>query len=77
MNTCKTCRNFCADSTYVGFGSCLLMGDANEFYFTPKERTAELDRCYGWDIESYRAGTYVGENFGCIHWEKLNGCNTN
>lgn len=77
MDTCKTCRNFRADDLYVGFGDCLMMGDANKFNFMPKDRTAELDRCYGWDYESFSAGTHVGENFGCIHWEKLNGSNAN
>lgn len=77
MNTCKNCKQFNADDFYVGFGDCSLMQDANGFLFQPKNRTAELDRCYGWDYEGYSAGVYVGQNFGCIHWEKLNGSNDN
>lgn len=75
MNTCEGCKNFSADDLYIGFGECLLMGDYNRFKFMPKDRTAELDRCYGWDYEGYSAGVYVGKDFGCIHWEKLNGSN--
>ena len=74
MNTCKTCRNFCAnDFVAKGFGNCLMMNDANDydFYNSNPILKPHLDRCYGWDYESYKAGTYVGENFGCIHWEKL------
>lgn len=70
MNTCKDCANFISETLYDGFGQCDKMEDANHFSFVPEDRTAELDKCYGWDYESYSAGTYVGENFGCIHWEK-------
>ena len=70
MNTCKDCKHLEADTLYIGFGYCGKMGDSNHFKFHPKDRTAELDKCYGWDYEGYSAGTYVGENFGCIHWEK-------
>jgi len=29
------------------------------------------DRLEYWDSESYSAGFYVGENFGCKHYKKL------
>jgi hypothetical protein len=73
MHTCKTCRNFVTDELIdKSFGTCLLMGDANDYDFYSDKTTLKpwTDRCYGWDYESYKAGTYVGENFGCIHWEK-------
>jgi hypothetical protein len=65
---CYNCKNYIADDLYIGFGECNLMQDSNKFEFMPKELTAEKDKCYGWDSESYVAGVYVGENFGCIHW---------
>jgi hypothetical protein len=39
------------------------MGDSND-------SATPVDKCMGWDSESYRAGVYVGPKFGCIHWEK-------
>lgn len=73
MHTCKNCRHFSSDSILVeGYGHCALMGDGNDFDFYDAEskNLAPTDRCYGWDYEGYRAGTYVGKDFGCIHWEK-------
>lgn len=81
MDTCSTCRNFVRDIDVAekGFGSCLFMQDANDFNFYDftdfENQQPSTDRCYGWDFESYKAGVHVGENFGCIHWEKLNGSN--
>ena len=77
MHTCKNCSNFSAEELYKTFGYCLLMGDSNdfEFYKDDAENKPSTDRCYGWDYEGYSAGTYVGKDFGCIHWEKLNGSN--
>ena len=60
---------------YIGFGECSLMGDMNNYNFMPnaKPPTPSKARCYGWDVESYKAGCNVGEEFGCIHYgEKPN-----
>lgn len=62
MSTCKTCKHFKPNDLMEDkFGDCALMGDSNE-------GMADNTRAYGWDYESYSAGVYVGENFGCIHW---------
>ncbi len=63
---CKTCKHYQpADQEWQGLwqGSCALMKDANTG-MDPKIH----DRVYGWDCEGYVAGTYVGPEFGCIHW---------
>lgn len=28
----------------------------------------QLDTLIYWDYEAYKAGFYVGQEFGCIHW---------
>jgi hypothetical protein len=64
-NTCDKCRHYTPtiNPKKPHDGKCAQMGDAN---FTANA----VDRCSGWDYESYRAGVYVGPKFGCIHWEK-------
>lgn len=61
MKTCNKCKHFKPSDYDKGFGDCALMGDCNE-------GMTDDTRAYGWDYESYSAGVYVGENFGCIHW---------
>lgn len=64
MNTCNKCKHFKPNDLMENkFGECALMGDSNE-------GTKDTSKAYGWDYESYFAGVYVGENFGCIHWVK-------
>ena len=60
--TCKNCAHFIkALAIEDDFGGCALLGDAND-------GMTDNTRAYGWDYEGYRAGAYVGINFGCIHW---------
>lgn len=68
--TCDKCTHYTptenpdwANAIYTG--SCALMGDANQ-----QEPWVGIDRCAGWDAESYSAGVHVGPKFGCIHWER-------
>lgn len=64
MKTCNKCKHFKPDGLMENkFGDCALMGDSNE-------GTKDTSKAYGWDYESYCAGVYVGEKFGCIHWAK-------
>lgn len=68
-NTCDRCAHYTPTehpqwehTKYAG--SCALMGDSNK-----QDQLVSIDRCNGWDGESYYAGVYVGPKFGCIHWE--------
>jgi hypothetical protein len=63
QKTCDKCAHYAPAKWNKGFGDCDLMGDANEGIW-------DTTHAYGWDCESYRAGVYVGEKFGCIHWLK-------
>lgn len=68
--TCDKCNHYKPDenppsSSYEYAGSCVLMGDSND-----QLSCVAVDRCAGWDYESYGAGVYVGPKFGCIHWVK-------
>jgi hypothetical protein len=61
---CKNCAHYTPDEV-KGYhaGVCALMGDIND-------EPNKADRCSGWDYGSYRAGVYVGPEFGCIHFTK-------
>ena len=72
--TCDRCEHYTPAKVYEHLGGeraaqqknqggCALLGDSND-------GTADDDKAYGWDYESYRAGVYVGPKFGCIHWLK-------
>ncbi len=72
QKTCSKCEHY-TPGYPKGFGDCALMGDINEHpldYSTDTRASMQTDRAYGWDYEGYRAGVYVGEKFGCIHWLK-------
>jgi hypothetical protein len=60
---CGKCEHYTPAKWDEGFGDCDLMDDAND-------GKPDSTRAYGWDYEGYRAGVYVGVNFGCIHWMK-------
>ena len=62
---CKSCAHYTPNREHQWKGSCNLMGDENKH-----TNGLGLDRCLGWDYESYFAGVYVGPEFGCIHWEE-------
>lgn len=64
--TCDKCAHYSPPDNWrsdPNQGDCALMGDSNDGLNAP-------DKVQGWDYEGYRAGTYVGPKFGCIHWEK-------
>ena len=67
-NTCDKCKQYNQHSIHDKHGSCALIADINDV----GERALSTDKAYAWDYEGYRAGTYVGIKFGCIHWEKKN-----
>ena len=67
---CKTCKHWtrCTrdfDKKFHGVHSGECSSNAFEYTgdggFTPKDGLAY------WDADSYRAGFYTGENFGCVH----------
>lgn len=65
-NTCDRCVHYTPstypeDDDFQYAGACALMGDSGD---APNA----IDRCSGWDYESYKAGVYVGPKFGCIHF---------
>lgn len=64
-NTCDKCAHYTPSPNpkKPHQGDCELMGDFND-------GMQDIDKCVGWDSESYSAGVYVGPKFGCIHWEK-------
>lgn len=58
---CKDCKYFTRSEKGM-----------NNFCHNPKfvyQDVKEDDQLAYWDYESYSAGFYVGENFGCIHFE--------
>ena len=42
--------------------------DSNKFTY---HDIKESDQLAYWDAESYKAGIYVGEDFGCIHFKPI------
>ena len=76
IKRCSSCRHYTPggfDGQSIWQGRCALMGDANEIFESREDTespdSTPNDRCFGWDYESYYAGVYVGQEFGCIHWE--------
>jgi hypothetical protein len=67
---CGSCQHFTQDDCDEHIGECALTLDYNDYFVTSGASRAPNDRILGWDGESWRAGAYVGNNFGCIHWEK-------
>lgn len=71
---CKNCKYFIRNNIDNGwgnnkYGSC----NCDKFVYGgsyEKEKVGQNDRLFYEDFESYSAGFEVGENFGCIHWEK-------
>lgn len=66
MSHCATCRHYTPKPHYEGFGSCALIVDVNDC----DEGGMNKRLAYSWDYEGYSSGNYVGEAFGCIHFER-------
>lgn len=71
INRCRTCKYWKhidkgSFPHEPGFGSC----SCKKFI---EHGTSErvTDGLVYWDYEGYSAGFKTGENFGCIHWEKI------
>lgn len=70
MNTCKNCLFFKQDFDYypddTRFGVC----ESGKIIYKRRSEVQEKDvLCYQ-DYENYRAYHFVGEDFGCIHFEE-------
>lgn len=67
---CKNCKYYNADNLYEkikSYGEC----DCPKFiYDYDFDKHEEKDILSYWDCESYNAGFEVGEEFGCIHFER-------
>ena len=68
---CKNCKHWkrmtdAFDVSYHGpaAGNCL----SHKFVYSPQDNKVPADGLEYYDAESYSAGFYTGENFGCIHW---------
>ena len=67
---CKHCVYYKIDESYNGLGSCEKIIDYNDVEYkipykgeAPKEYRNQI---LSWDYEGYASGAYVGEEFGCI-----------
>ena len=71
MNTCDKCKHYSPNEERAKhMGDCALMGDFNDLTYGENYiRVIDPTRAYGWDNEGWTAGVYVGEKFGCIHWQ--------
>ena len=67
---CKNCKYYNDDNQYgkvKSYGEC----DCSKFiYDYDYEHCKEKDVLIYYDYESYNAGFKVGEEFGCIHFER-------
>ena len=74
MIRCKDCKFWIRDYRYRGevkvdmiFGSC----GCDKFQYDDSESPNEDDILSYWDFEGCSAGFSTGQNFGCIHGEKI------
>ena len=65
---CKNCKHFGYLENIVNsnYGEC----NCNKFEYGGASEMEETDKLFYSDYEGYDANFMVGENFGCIHWEK-------
>ena len=64
---CENCKHWTRDpvSLLEAHGDCALMEDSNDVSL----KSLDDARVYAWDYEGYTAGTYVGKNFLCMHFQ--------
>jgi len=62
LNHCKDCDNYDADNAFCGSGKIRY----DEHFWSGRNRP--LDGFVFCDSEQYGCGSYVGPEFGCIHF---------
>lgn len=72
MNRCKNCEYFNRNKddkfNNIKYGSC----NCEKFqYDIASKYEKETDKLFYMDYEGYNAGIEVGEDFGCIHFKKI------